>query len=68
MWRIRLEGAVQRLPSARRSSSTCEGFEGQSPTTRTSDEPSWNVRPDHASPDGFAAAALLDLAPAISSN
>jgi hypothetical protein len=37
---MRLAGAVQRLPSARRSSNTCEGFVWQKPTTRTSDDPS----------------------------
>jgi hypothetical protein len=65
MWRIRLEGAVQRLPSARRSSNTCAGFEGQKPTTRTSDEPSKKVRPSNVSPAGLA---LLTLAPEINSN
>ena len=64
MWRIRLEGAVQRLPSARRSSNTCAGFEGQKPTTRTSDEPSKKVRPSRVSP----ALTLRTLAPEISSN
>ncbi len=66
MWRIRLEGAVQRLPSARRSSITCAGFEGQRPTTHTSDEPSKKVRPSKGSAD--SALTLLTLAPAISSN
>ena len=64
---MRLEGAVQRLPSARRSSITCAGFEGQRPTTLTSDEPSKKVRPSSGSPAG-SALTLLVLAPAISSN
>ena len=64
MWRIRLDGAVQRLPSARRSSSTCAGFEGQKPTTFTSEKPSKKVRPSKVSP----ALTLLTLAPEINSN